>query len=109
MKHAATILLSLAAATAQAEFLTGNDLLAHMNAESATRNGVAVGYVIGVFDTSAGVVHCSPSSVTAGQARDMVRAYLERSPQDRHNTADVIVLHVLKSTWPCPKKGGTSL
>lgn len=111
MKRVATLLLALAATTAQAntQFLHGNDLLATMNADSPTRNGIALGYVMGVFDRGTGILHCAPVGVTAGQARDMVKNYLEKFPQDRHNAADVIVTHVLMSAWPCPRKGSTSL
>lgn len=104
MKHAATLLLALAATTAQAEFLDGNALLDAMAVDSPSRNGVALGYVMGVFDTGHGVIHCAPANVTAGQARDVVRKFLEAMPQDRHNTADAITTYVLKAAWPCQEK-----
>jgi hypothetical protein len=33
--------------------------------------------------------------------RDMVRNYLTNNPAVRHLPADLLVLHVLKGTWPC--------
>jgi hypothetical protein len=36
---------------------------------------------------------------------DMVKLYLENNPANRHNTADRIVNHVLKTVWPCAQRG----
>ena len=104
MKHAATLILAMAATTAQAEFMDGNALFSSMSAASPIRNGVALGYVMGVFDTGHGLLHCAPANVSGSQAHDMVKKFLEVAPQDRHNTADAISSHVFKLAWPCPEK-----
>lgn len=100
------IILSLAlAGTAHAEFKDGNKLLANMQDSSSYSQGIALGYVIGVADVGMGVIHCGPSNLTAGQLHDMIKNYLENTPADRHYSADSIINRVLKTMWPCAKKG----
>ena len=102
-----TIILALAlAGTAHAEFKDGNKLLSDMRDSSNYVQGVALGYVTGVADVGIGVIHCSPSNLTAGQLHDMIKNYLENTPADRHYSADSIINRVLKTMWPCPKRGG---
>lgn len=94
------------ALASHAEFKDGNKLLAEMNGSHSHQMN-AIGYVTGVADTLAGVTFCGPATVTAGQLYDMVKQYLEQYPANRHNTADRIIGHVLKSAWPCGQ--GSSL
>ena len=89
---------------AHAEFKDGNKLLSEMNGSHGNQMS-AIGYVVGVADALMGITFCGPSTVTAGQLHDMVKQYLEQYPADRHNSADRIINHVLKSAWPCAKKG----
>ena len=110
MKKIITIIALFVAASAHAEFKDGNKLLSELNHEVFYTRGVAMGYIMGVSDAGAGVIHCAPPNVTAGQVQDMVKNYLESTPAMRHWTADVIINYVLKSAWPCPKRrGGQSL
>jgi len=90
---------------AHAEFYTGNELLAKLDADSVVERAIGLGYVIGVSDMGDGIVHCPPNHVTAGQVRDMVRGYLVRNPAERHLSADVLVNKILKATWPCKPSG----
>jgi hypothetical protein len=99
------VALLLVCSTAQAEFFTGNDLLAKMDAESVVERSVALGYVVGVSDMGDGVIHCPPNHITTGQVRDMVRSYLVRNPSERHLSADILVNKILKATWPCKPSG----
>jgi hypothetical protein len=106
MKRA--FILALMVGSAHAEFMDGNALLAQMkDSGSYFRQGHAMGYVSGVADMGYGVVHCSPSNMTAGQLNDMIKNYLENTPADRHLTGDVVVNKVLKTMWPCAKRGST--
>lgn len=89
-----------------AEFKDGNKLLEDMNGSQNNKMN-AIGYVTGVADALMGITFCGPSTVTAGQLYDMVKLYLEQYPANRHNTADRIINHVLKSAWPCAR--GSSL
>lgn len=86
---------------AMAEFKTGNQLLDNLNSTSVVENMVALGYIMGVADTTRGSLHCGPAEATAGQMQDMVKKHLQGTPELRHYTADVIVTYVLKKAWPC--------
>ena len=100
-----TVMLCVSFAS-HAEFKDGNKLLSEMNGEFGYKMN-AIGYVTGVADTLMGVLVCPSSGVTAGQLHDMTKQYLEQYPANRHNTADRIIGHVLKSAWPCGR--GSSL
>ena len=102
------LIAALASSVAHAEFYTGNELLAKIEATNTVDSMLGLGYVMGVFDTARGVEHCPPDSITAGQVRDMVRQHLVNSPSIRHITADLQVRYVLKNAWPCPKKNNGS-
>lgn len=98
------------ATAAHAEFWDGNKLLNHIKAESMYRQGMALGYVMGVHDTFQSVNHCPPPNAQAGQMIDMVENYLNNVPARRHESADTLVLHVLKTAFPCAnRRGGTNL
>lgn len=100
------IILALAlAGSAHAEFVDGNKLLSQIKDSGYFSQGHALGYIAGVADTGLGVIHCAPSNLTAGQLNDMVRNYLENTPAERHLTGDTIVNKVLKTVWPCAKRG----
>jgi hypothetical protein len=94
------LILALLPSIAQAEFFTGNDLLAKMNGSQMERMQ-AIGFVQGVFDVYVDVTICPPSNVTAGQVRDMVKNYLTNSPATRHKTAESLIHEALKGVWPC--------
>lgn len=97
------LILALAAGTAQAQFLTGNSLLQMLDDRDTSLAGL--GYVMGVYDATVAVIHCPPENVTSGQTRDMTAAWLRANPQARHLGANMLVVHVLRSAWPCAKAG----
>lgn len=99
------IIASLICGSAQAEFKDGNKLFSQMNQYASTDWFNAMGYITGVADTTYGVLHCAPANVTGGQLFDMVKSHMESYPGLRHFSADTIVTNVLKTSWPCPKKG----
>ena len=107
MKRVLTVCLALHTSLAQAEFFTGNKLLGYMRG-SDVEEMFAAGYVIGVADAIRGVLYCPPDSVTVGQLGDMVKQYLLGNPSQRHQTADTVVVHVLRTTWPCAPKPTTT-
>lgn len=90
--------------SAHAQFSDGNKLLKDMNG-NVYHEGIALGYVMGVTDFGAYVTHCPPNNATAGQIRDMVKQHLIDFPQNRHMSADILIMRVLATAWPCPKKG----
>jgi hypothetical protein len=97
---AVAIALTMLATSAQAEFITGNDLLAYMNG-TETQQSLAMGYVAGAFDAATGSRICPPPNVTLRQVRDMTRQALERLPAERLASADVFVVGVASNAWPC--------
>lgn len=89
---------------AQAAFKTGNELWADMNASDYFSKGLAIGYVMAVADTARNVWFCPPATgggITAGQLHDMVKNFLAASPETRNLSADILVIAVLKQSWPC--------
>jgi hypothetical protein len=102
------VALVACSATVRAEFLDGNQLLERMNGSNMDRM-LALGYVMAASDAVRGSKLCDvPPTVTAGQTHDMVKAYLERFPQVRHFTADVLVSRALEIMWPCSKAPASS-
>ena len=101
----ALILALLLAGTAHAEFIDGNQLLSKLKDSNYFTQGYAMGYIVGIADMGMGIVHCAPPNVTAGQLNDMVKNYLENTPAERHMTGDAIVNKILKTMWPCAKRG----
>lgn len=96
----------LAAGVAQADssinYIDGNNLYGKLTGESIDLI-FAYGYISGVSDTGQGVTHCLNANVTVGQLSDMVKQYLITNPEVRHYQADTLVVHVLKSSFPCKK------
>lgn len=110
MKATLILAAALAATSASAEFMTGNELLSRINSETNYERGTAIGYIMGAFDAGQGTTHCAPANVTAGQVRDMVRNVLTAAPAARHHSADSFVSYALMEAWPCKKRErGTNL
>jgi hypothetical protein len=88
---------------AHAEFFTGNRLLEKLNSTEFGERMQALGYVQGVFDAGQYIKHCAPDNagVTAGQAQDIVRNYLNQNPATRNFSADLLITDALKKIWPC--------
>jgi len=102
--------IAVAAAAAQAEFWDGNKLYERLTSEVSFNQGAALGYVMGVADTTLGVLHCAPATATAGQLQDMVTQHLRVYPERRTRTADSLVIDTLKAAWPCANnRGGRTL
>jgi hypothetical protein len=93
-------------AVANAEFMSGNQLLSDMNGTSMNQM-LALGYIMGVADTFNTITVCPPANVTAGQVQDIVRQHLEANPSKRHFTADSLIKNKLEEIWPCRRGRGT--
>lgn len=96
-------ILALLSCNAHAEFLDGNKLYERLTSSKLTDYASALGYIMGVADTMHDITHCAPANATSGQMGDMVKLFLEQQPSARTKSGDVIVNHVLKSTWPCKR------
>lgn len=92
-------------AVANAEFMSGNQLLSDMNG-TAMNQMLALGYIMGVSDTFTTITVCPPANVTAGQVQDIVRQHLEANPASRHFTADSLIKNKLEQIWPCRRGRG---
>lgn len=95
-------LVFCASAPTSAEFLTGNDLLERLRSADEGPRVMALGYIIGAADAGNGTKHCLPTTATAGQVRDVVHQWLEKTPRVRHHSADSIVNLMLGIVYPCP-------
>lgn len=104
MKKTLAATLLVLSSAAHAEFYSGNDLLNFLQSSGYSERALALGYIGGVADTLTGATVCMPKQVTLGQINDLVKGFLENSPQHRHNSADVIVATVLKTAWPCQRQ-----
>ena len=95
----------LVCGSAHAQFFTGNDLLTRLNADNSIDRTLAIGFIMGVYDSSLLLEHCPPANVTAGQVRDMVAKDLYNGAAARHLPAAAFVAYTLSAAWPCAKKG----
>lgn len=111
---AASILAFAASAGAQGtvmNFIDGNEMLSRLNspvaADTLARRAVALGYVLGVIDAargSEGKYYCTPNNMTAGQARDVVHAYLVNNPTRRHESASNLIIAAMIEAFPCAQQ-----
>ena len=105
---AAAIVVALSS-QANAQVWTGNDLLTRLQSTAPGDRSSALGYIRGVADTASNDLVCPPDGVTYGQAFDVVHNWLITNASTRHNSASLITLVALGTTWPCKsssKKGG---
>lgn len=107
MKRLLLITLLVTSTAARAEFLSGNDLLGHLDSDSSAEKSFSLGYIAGVTDAASDILICAPTTITTGQARDIVWKHLRANPQTRHYTASSLVIEALRKVWPCKK--GTKL
>ena len=92
------------ATSANAEFISGNDLLSKLDSSDQMHKGFAFGYIAGVFDAGIRAVHCAPDNVVMKQVVDMVKKLLVDTPELRHQSGDKYVFAATKAAWPCAKK-----
>jgi len=95
-----TTALLISTLPAQAEFLNGTFLLQIMEKKPE----MAIGYILGVHDSSNGVHHCSAGKVTPGQVIvEATDGMKKLSPKTLNEyTADTILNVIYKRAWPCP-------
>ena len=105
------VAIALVATSAHAEFFTGNRLYADMRSTDPMRLATARGYLMGVFDAHQGSQHCASERVSLQQVWDLSLRMLEAVADIRHEPADVILIAVFSTAWPCaarptPNRGG---
>jgi len=104
MKKILTIALLSVSATVNANWFTGNDLHKHLSGGDYQR-GFVLGMVVGVASAWDGDLFCIPQGVTPGQMQDVVRQFISAKPQDRHESAEMIIAAALINAYRCEKKG----
>lgn len=100
-------LLALAWFPAKAEFYTGNELLERMRSRDSIQRLEAMMYIAGAADAHRGAVSCPLPEVTLGQVYDLVKNYLERTPERRHQPGDWVVAAAMRPVFPCRTRSGT--
>lgn len=116
--------MSVVGTWVEAQDLSGNRLLKNCIASDKGSEGFCFGYIIGTIeglmvggalevakqnpqiadlgDAPLEVVrYCIPSGVTKGQLQDVVVAYLNDHPAERHELAPVLVHRALSEAFPC--------
>lgn len=101
MKKILIAAVFMSASLAQAEFVSGNDLLRNLNSYSPVEKSFAAGFVAGVVDSTIGFLVCVPEDVVLKQVTDITRTYIQNNPQTRHHTAAGLVVKATSSIWPC--------
>jgi hypothetical protein len=67
--------------------------------ESSTLHG----YVIGVYDTVAGLSVCVPAGVSGVQLMEVVKRYVNANPSKWNQPAAPLVVDALNGAFPCKK------
>lgn len=111
-------MLTFGSSSAVANFTTGNDLLRNCTAKSNEATyyqamAYCSAYITGAVDALEAERYmavkqgCIPSEVTVGQLRDIVIAYLQANPSNRHLSGYVLVNLALLGAFDCSfKRGG---
>ena len=103
MKRIIIAAVACVATLAHAEFYSGNNLYARMTSSDVYDRIFAQGYVAGVADAAYGTLYCPVPGITLGQLVDMTKSLLEKNPDQRHKTADSLVMHAITAAFPCAK------
>lgn len=99
--------LVLAAASTQAFYLDGNDLV--RMAGDSNRVPMARGFVMGVADAHRNITSCIPTGVASSQLVDITLRFIQENPDKRHLAAETLTSFALSQVWPCPTQPGKTL
>jgi hypothetical protein len=111
---AVIISLHSVGANAATNYMTGNRFfeilksLKNPNSTNFTDNGIGIGYLEGIVDSSNAILNpssssrfCVPNGVSVNQLIDISYAFFEQNPHLRHYTADSLVAAALQKSFPC--------
>jgi hypothetical protein len=109
----AALAIALSAPAVRAEFVTGSELLKRLSANERIQAGTqrtedwqdasfANGFVAGVFDVGVDAWFCGRPSITVGQVRLVVHAYLQSVPARLDESAQQLATEAFKTAFPCP-------
>ena len=93
-------------AQAKAVYFTGNYLHGICQSKTLWKKAQCGGYVLGVADALGDTTYndrCFTLQEKASlqQVADIVKAWLEKNPGERHFTAHSLVAKALAEVWPC--------
>ncbi len=100
-----SLVLGSNAYAAQA-FMTGNNLYALLsNSDIASRDAAdALGYISGVLDQAFDdktLRICNEGKLARGQARQIVKNYMEKNPDKWSYVASMSVIFAMREAFPC--------
>jgi hypothetical protein len=107
---ATAVALACLPTAARADFATGNILWRFCNDPDPTTwvsYGYCAGYMSGVADIMMqsipvfGWRACLPETVSAAQATDVLKQFLNQHPEQRHYAAASLVAKALAEAFPC--------
>ena len=108
-------LLLVISSTANASFMSGNNLMERYRSYKEYNAGnpseedlmlgmMYLGYVAGASDVLDNLeMICKPKGMTVGQAAQIVGKYLDDNPQELHISAGTLVFKALSEHYPCKK------
>jgi hypothetical protein len=103
----ALLMLSLAVGPSYAEFYRGSKLKELLDADERRTSiydaGIALGYIVGVFDAYVGIHFCPPDGISVGQTVAVVRKYLN---EVWNQAAYSLVTGAFQQAWPCKRSTG---
>jgi len=94
---------------ANAYFLDGDELMNHCSITTADERfdpQICVTYIMGAYDAhmfqrlARNQPRCTPRTLTAGQLREVVLAYLQANPDNRAMDASALVWNAILAEWP---------
>lgn len=113
---------------AYSQQISGNELFTFCSKDDPYSRGKCISYIDGALDGSMNMLDyfydhiseadtvirtliknskaffCFPKNVTKGQAMDVIKQYLEKHPEERHQNASDLLLIALKEAWPCARE-----
>jgi hypothetical protein len=106
--HKNLLLLSvllLLSFSANAEFLSGEQLREHLDEAQAgmslTKKAIAIGYISAVHDMGLGVQVCPERGVSATELIDVVHRFLRANPGRSGEVGAKLALEALSIRFPC--------
>lgn len=90
-------------------FMNGNRLYWQLTSPETERKAYGASYIAGVHDAVSTMQSvqavperiCAPYGATPEQLGDVVKEYLERNPERRHQSAAANVVLALRGAFPC--------
>ena len=97
----AGVTMGVAHTPAHAGFVDGNKLyeVCSVTDMSSSKFTYCIGFITGVFDSSALLDRCVPDNAGIGPVRDVIKQYLLSHPEERHFAASAIVTEAVQRAF----------